>query len=120
MHGLTVVIVIAALLGSAARVDAVSVRGGRSCGEWVADQEKAKRSGADASSLVATANASADEAWLLGYLSGFAIGTGKDVLNETHPKSVSLWMDNYCKANPLDPVSKGARSLAIELAERQR
>jgi len=60
--------------------------------------------------------ASALEQWMLGYLSGM----GKvlelkriDPLRGVDPNGVWTWIDNYCKANPLDlTVNAGTRFLA--------
>lgn len=62
--------------------------------------------------------------WLLGYLSGLAEGDyeiGKvDVLDRLNSADQAfLWMDNYCKSNPLKEVGEGAIDLYLEL-ERQK
>lgn len=75
-----------------------------SCGEWIVHREK--------SDTLALGNAS----WLLGYLSGIAIGGGKDYLSGTDNSSIYRWMDNYCRKNPLRDLSSGGNALAAELA----
>jgi hypothetical protein len=74
-----------------------------SCGEWIVHREK--------SDTLALGNAS----WLLGYLSGMAIGSGKDYLAGTGNSSIYKWMDNYCRKNPLRDLSSGGNALAAEL-----
>ena len=78
-----------------------------SCGEWVVHREK--------SDTLALGNAS----WLLGYLSGMAVGSGKDFLSATDNASIFKWMDNYCRANPLRNVSDGGNALAAELSKKK-
>ena len=58
--------------------------------------------------------------WLLGYLSGAAVETGKDILRTTSSASIELWMDNYCKANPLKTVGEGATTLFYELTKKTK
>ena len=78
-----------------------------SCGEWVVHREK--------SDTLALSNTS----WLLGYLSGLAVSSGKDYLSATDNASIYKWMDNYCRANPLRDVSNGGNALAAELARKK-
>ena len=58
--------------------------------------------------------------WLAGYLSGFAVGTGKDILKDTDPSSLALWVDNFCRANPLQDLGDAAFQLANELIRLKR
>jgi hypothetical protein len=85
--------------------NATSIMGVRSCGQWVARK---------ASDLDKAAN----EAWLLGYLSGLATGSRVDILRDTDYGSLMAWMDNYCNAHPLERVSSGAAQLYLELQGR--
>jgi hypothetical protein len=54
--------------------------------------------------------------WLLGYLSALnlwgVIGERKDALKNTDAAAVYLWMDNYCRANPLQILATAAGILA--------
>jgi hypothetical protein len=44
--------------------------------------------------------------WALGFLSGMAIGsTDLDPLNGLDSDAVLNWLDNYCRANPLERFS---------------
>jgi hypothetical protein len=76
------------------------------CGEWI--QERARQS------ILSTAY----EFWLLGYLSGVSVALGVRFLPSTNAASIEAWMDNYCRANPLDSVGEGADKLAKELIKR--
>ena len=78
-----------------------------SCGEWIVHREK--------SDTLALSNSS----WLLGYLSGMALSSGKDYLSGTDNASIYKWMDNYCRTNPLRDVSNGGNALAAELAKKK-
>lgn len=85
---------------------AVTVYGSRTCGEWIEN----KNAGGIADA--------AQGNWLMGYMSGIAIGTGNDALNNTSPASMELWVANYCTKNPLDRVGKAGTLLFLELRKR--
>jgi hypothetical protein len=70
-----------------------------SCGTWTTERRTP-------SSI--TANMA--ESWVLGFLSGIGfIGqNGSDPLRGFHADAVRGWIDDYCKANPLDTVGKAA------------
>lgn len=80
--------------------------GSRPCGSWVKEKEQ-------------NIPRLAGGAWLTGYLSGLAFGSGKDVLRGADAASIKLWIDNYCQANPLDNVDDAANALFFELARRK-
>jgi hypothetical protein len=86
---------------------AVEARQAPSCGEWVAHRGK--------SDTLALGNAS----WLLGYLSGAAIATGRNFLPGTENAAIYKWMDNYCMSNPLRDLASGGNALAAELARKK-
>ena len=85
----------------------VEARQAPSCGEWIVHREK--------SDTLALGNAS----WLLGYLSGMAIASGKDYLAGTDNGSIYKWMDSYCRKNPLRDLASGGSVLADELGSRR-
>ncbi len=74
------------------------------CGEWVRSQTTGTQK-------------HSDRAWLLGFLSGLnQDDVYKDALDKVSSAAqIYLWMDNYCKNNPLEKVSKGAFKLYGEL-----
>lgn len=93
---------------SQAQSDGVQVRylGEISCGTWPLssdfnDIEKAS-----------TLN------WILGFLAAKSFETGTDLLADVDIPSISLWMDNYCRSNPLDTIIKGAIELENEIKLR--
>lgn len=86
--------------------------GSASCGDWVQN----RTGGGDAKLLLSTAQ----KFWLLGYLSGVANGSGVDFMRTSDAASFELWMDNYCRDNPLDNVADGAVKLARELIKKKK
>ncbi len=59
------------------------------------------------------------QTWLLGYLSGLNVAYAKgdkDALDKANSADqIFLWMDNYCKAHPLEMVSAAGFVLYLEL-----
>jgi hypothetical protein len=86
---------------------ALSSIGDRTCGQWATRKQMPY-------------NELSAEAWLMGFMTGPAVGTSKDVLADTDGDSVNLWMDNYCRAHPLDRVGTGATTLYFELLARKK
>jgi len=78
------------------------------CGQWVNDRVPAEKE--------------FNKGWLLGYLSGLNLGNpgSKDqLLKVNSADQIFLWMDNYCRANPLQKVRLGADALFEELERRR-
>ena len=91
--------------------EAVTIRGSRSCGTWIEDRQKHGPSSI------------AIESWLVGYLSGLSQAFDKEFWQARGKNSLSnaslfLWLDNYCRANPLKPIEDGADTLFIEWTSR--
>ncbi|MBP0624006.1 hypothetical protein [Cupriavidus consociatus] len=103
----TLAAVIAALAMQAPPAHAITVVGTPSCGTWVA--ERAKNDWLNVKNI----------AWLVGYLTGMAVATDVDALKNTDNESLYLWMDNWCRGNPLKNVSEGGVELFKELAKRR-
>ena len=87
---------------------AITIRGAESCGIWVKERQEKK-----ISTFI-------HQRWLAGYLSGIAVGNGKDVLKGTDNESIFLWMDNYCQANPLKDIADGSEVLFLELVKQKK
>jgi hypothetical protein len=101
-------IVIAALLAAvqAPPRDVVG-NGNASCGEWTAAQQENGWS------------RSVYDAWVGGFISGLNLVNPKGNLTTGMDfKGLQGWMDNYCAANPLDPISTAAVRLSVELRKR--
>jgi hypothetical protein len=82
----------------------IQLRGARSCGEWVKEK-----------GIQATGN----QTWLIGYLSGIAVATNKSFLRGTDNQSIFLWVDNYCQANPLMSLADAGEILYFELVKQK-
>jgi hypothetical protein len=108
MRLLRVMLVIFAI-GISNSASAVSIRGPASCGRWVKDRAEPNKP---------NVREEFDKTWLLGFLSGLTAASNIDVLKDPDVESLYLWMDNYCKAHPLDGVDDGAGKLFDELAKR--
>lgn len=83
--------------------------------------------GGDCARWIKTTGTEADwnnRHWLAGHISGLntgAINSGAskiDALKGISTEQLLLWMDNYCKANPLKNVKAGAWALYLELTTK--
>lgn len=104
MKNINKTLLVGLLLGALLNAQSQTIRGARSCGKWVTE-----RNGIEGQSTT----------WLVGFLSGMAAASSKDVLNGTDNPSLFLWMDNYCKANPLMDIDDGGNALFIALAKKK-
>jgi hypothetical protein len=90
------------LLGVSFSASGVTIRGTPSCGKWVEDRAQ-KGWGAINS-----------QSWVLGFLSGVAAATEKEIIKGIDNPSIFLWIDNFCKANPLKDVADASHELVLE------
>ena len=77
-----------------------TIFGAPNCGQWVKSPS------------------TSDKAWLLGFMSGLSLYTdGKDDWLDkiASAEQIYLWMDSYCRANPLKKLNHGGLELAREL-----
>ncbi|MDM0057346.1 hypothetical protein [Variovorax fucosicus] len=100
------VAVLLVLLASGA--NAVSIRGPVSCGAWVKERQEAGW------------GTQTNQAWLVGYLSGVAAASDKDFIKGTDNPSIFLYLDNFCRANPLKTIDEAADALTIELIKQKK
>lgn len=56
--------------------------------------------------------------FVLGIIVGKSFESNKSLMEHVDIPSVSLWMDNYCRDNPLDTIVTGALELSNELEAR--
>jgi hypothetical protein len=74
----------------------------KSCGAWTADRNGPL--------------GQQDRQWILGFLSG--VGwvhlTGQNPLDGLDAQAVWAWVDNYCKAHPLDKMASAGEVFASE------
>lgn len=87
--------------GFALSANAITAVGMVSCGSYI--------------SSVDNRTNSANYSWVAGYLSGVSMGLNVDLLKQTDGASIRLWMENYCRKNPLKNTADAADQLAIEL-----
>jgi hypothetical protein len=83
-----------------------------SCGTWVAERNDAYFG------LKAQ--------WVLGFLSGMnmranvdGVATTSDPIKQLDYQAALVWMDNYCKAHPIEKIGNAAAALMLELEHRQ-
>jgi len=95
----------------ATNVSAESIQGAGAmpCGNWV---EK-RASGGHNMAL----------AWVMGFMSSYnhfvdESGKKNGVFGEIDYNSIALWMDNYCRSNPLKSVYSGSYTLIGEMKSR--
>ena len=86
----------------------VGIRGGRSCGKWTNDRAKEGWS-----SIV-------NEAWTVGFLSGLAMKSGKNIHEHVDNDSIYLFIDNYCRTNPLKSITDASLALFDEVVQANR
>ena len=83
----------------------ITTRGISSCGAWINDNN-------------GNAESTLSGLWLVGFLSGMAIASNTDVLTNTDYPSAILWMNNFCRLNPLANTGSGGLVLFNELKKR--
>jgi hypothetical protein len=71
-----------------------------SCGSWVEARQK---------------NQKQIQLWYIGFISGINMESTKDNLAKINAASAYLWMDKYCRENPLKSIVEGSGDLFIEL-----
>lgn len=99
---------IALLLAWGAQAEELTIRASPVCGDW----SKARQADNGRGALV-------QSSWLLGYLSGIAMGSETNVLKNAAPnEALFLWMDRYCVSYPTHSVGEGANVLYWELLRK--
>ena len=102
-------LVFSMLAGVSTNTNAITAIDTPSCGNWV-ESRQAKRSYLERAH---------NGGWLLGFMSGLAMKSGIDYLAKSDKDSLLLWVDNYCKANPLEYLDKAGYELEKELIEQK-
>ena len=74
------------------------------CGKWVENR--------------LNNNAADEKIFLLGFLSGLAMGIQKDFLKYVDASAVFIWTDNYCKANPTDGLIRAGIMFKNEMIKK--
>jgi hypothetical protein len=90
--------------------DATSIlgSGGASCGTWTADRQRNE------------SKSQLNQAWVLGYVSGYNVHKSSDdgMTKPMDTRSMMLWIDNWCDANPTRDIADAAKALIEELTGR--
>jgi hypothetical protein len=58
--------------------------------------------------------------WMLGFLSGTAWDSGRNILSGQQPKKLFVFVDNYCIASQKETISDAAVALAYHLLGTNR
>lgn len=108
--------------------------GGYNCAAWVTAQKvwaAAQQSGRIDDWVDFSLKASRRDsivAWLQGFLNGLVFASPPPDQGDEHSRvfeppdedTVRVWLDNYCRAKPLDSVYKAGVNFAIELRKKHR
>lgn len=86
--------------------NAIEVGGMVSCGTWIKESSVG---------VLRTQN----QLWLIGFLSGIAFGTNRDLLKGVDKESIIVWVNNYCQSNPLDSTADAGAKLSNELKAKK-
>lgn len=83
--------------------------GGVTCGAWLQTRQSNQHYG--------------ELHWVQGFISSYNqyVYTGRNpngIFGSVDHDSIAAWMDNYCRANPLETVYKGTLHLVEELKHR--
>jgi hypothetical protein len=106
---LVTVISIAAM----SNANAFVVKGTPDCGLWMKERKNSKSNNPTWDEIV-------NRAWLVGFLSGLnADERNSNFLAKASADQIYLWVDNYCKANPLNDLADGGQTLSIELIKKK-
>jgi hypothetical protein len=81
------------------------------CSRWIGDQQDGVYPGAS--------QTSADEAWLSGFLTGYAASNPRlrDALSEVDPDAAMASVNDYCRDHPRDQVVDAATVVANSLKD---
>lgn len=86
----------------------VTTMGDRPCSKW-----NEGRKSPDAPYALA------QESWLAGFLSGYAVGTGSDFLATASGPELVQSITRFCAANPTKGISDGAKELASTMNRKK-
>ena len=103
------VLFFAIAIGFSSNGNAVTVKGMKNCGVWLKSH---------AEQPAPSTNALAENAWLVGYLSGVAVARNIDFLKGVDDNTIQTWMHNYCASHPSDLIGYAADALSVELVKR--
>ena len=111
--GLTMALVLANAGAANAASDWNVGIGATSCGEWLTARASPPD---DPGYFLATAYLG----WVQGYLVGANFANSKDFPAPPNGAAIAPWLDNHCRAHPLDDLFQSANGLALDLVRRAR
>ena len=109
MNAIRAVFVFALVLASSMTEATVIIgSGGASCGTWTGDRQRNE------------SRSQINQAWVLGFVAGYTIykPPQDSMPKPVDARSVMLWIDNYCDANPNMDISDAAKALIEDLTGR--
>jgi hypothetical protein len=110
-----IVAAVGVLLAANSMAAPVESRGTRSCRDWQ-EQTRYAKSATEMNKVPLLVSKN----WFLGYLSGRAEESGKNVLKGTDNDSIFLWLDGYCRTNPDKTLDKAGAALMRELMQQKQ
>ncbi len=102
--GLTIAMLSMCLQSKAGDTVTIKGAGARGCGTWLKETDSVMR--------LTNLN------WILGYLSGAATATRKNVLKEVDADSIEAAISKYCQENPLEGMDSATATVFKQLADR--
>jgi hypothetical protein len=89
------------------------VQGDTSCGQYIEARAARATPKYDEALVIGIMT----PAWLAGFLTAYNMLTPDtyNILGSSDMQSALVWLDNFCKANPLERISTGAATLVNEL-----
>jgi hypothetical protein len=85
--------------------------GTQGCGKYVAVADQGKRGDGQEVYQYIT--------WMSGFMSHASSVNGVDYFKNSDTESVQLWLENYCRAHPLEPFAIAVAQLMVELSKKQ-
>jgi hypothetical protein len=85
--------------------------GTQGCGKYVAATEQFRRGDSQAIYQYIT--------WTSGFVSHASAVDGTEYFKNSDTDSIALWLENYCRAHPLEPFSTAVMELMLELIKKQ-
>ena len=94
-----------------------AVVSGRSCDEFIELRKTLQKPDADVTNTASVMDYSHTLGWIAGYLTALNWQTPDtyQMLGNTNFKSAVSWLENYCRENPRNDLSRGMRALTIKL-----
>jgi hypothetical protein len=95
--------------------NAVTGIGDRSCAKWVHDRDAAKQINASPDDIWEEL---ADDSWLLGFLTGVAVESYSNYLEQPDVDFINVWVDNYCAQHPRHNLAVASHQLYLDLSAK--